>query len=105
MPSAASGTCCLRRARKSPRPPAPVAGLATKDDARDGAGAEHSSWPALGTSSLISAAVLEWGWQKMRWESGWERDDDEREEAEDAERMRPSCVGDGEESDSGQEAN
>jgi hypothetical protein len=51
------------------------------------------------TSSLTSAAVLDRGWQKVGWESGRKRGDDEGEEAEDAERVRPGYGGDGEEAD------
>jgi hypothetical protein len=53
---------------------------------------------------LTSAAVLDRGWQKVGWESGRKRGDDEGEEAEDAERVRPGCGGDGEEADPGHEA-
>ena len=52
---------------------------------------------------MTPAAVLDRGWQKIGRESGRKRGDNERKEAEDAERMRPSCVGDGEESDAGHE--
>ena len=79
-----------------------AAGCVTTSDCSDQL--PRRSLRKASTSSLISAAVLDRGWQKIGWESGRKRGDDEREETEDAERMRPSCVGDGEEPDPGHEA-
>jgi hypothetical protein len=50
-----------------------------------------SSLRKASTSSLTSAAVLDRGWQKVGWESGRKRGDDEGEEAEDAETAQRSC--------------
>ena len=52
----------------------------------------------------LPTSVLARGWQKIGWQSGRKRGDDEGEEAEDAERVRPGCVRNGEEADSGDEA-
>src|SRR5215216_3233499 len=61
--------------------------------------------PAAGPRvRLLCLWVLERSWQYVGWESGRKCGDDEGEEEEDAERMRPSCVGDREESDPGHEA-
>src|SRR5213595_1255725 len=62
----------------------------------DGANSPWVSFPCIG--------VLEGGGQHVGWKSRGKRGDDEGEEAEDAERMRPGCVGDGEEPDPGHEA-
>src|SRR5437868_10760807 len=53
---------------------------------------------------FLCTAVLEGGWQHVGWKSPGKRGDDLGEEAEDADRMRPSCIGDGEETDPGHEA-
>src|SRR6266498_4266350 len=69
---------------------------------------QRSANPCDGANSprvrFLCTGVLEGGGQHVGWKSRGKRGDDEGEEAEDAERMRPSCVGDCEEPDPGHEA-
>src|SRR5438034_8020241 len=66
---------------------------------------QRSANPCEGANSprvrFLCTGVLEGGGQHVGWKSRGKRGDDEGEEAEDAERMRPSCVGEGEEPEIG----